>query len=74
MVTGRADESDLSAMQLLSQDFYRTVVLSVAETENDAILGFAKAGALVVRTTPTGTWTESWRNAMEHGWSTATDG
>lgn len=74
MVTGRADEADLSAMQLLSQDFYRTVVLSVSETDNDAILGFARAGALVVRTTPTGTWTESWRNAMEHGWSTATAG
>jgi uncharacterized protein (DUF58 family) len=74
MVTGRADEEDLAAMQLLGQDFYRTVVLSVAETENDAILGFARAGALVVRTNPTGTWTESWRNAMEHGWSTATAG
>jgi uncharacterized protein (DUF58 family) len=74
MVTGRADQADLAAMQLLSQDFYRTVVLSVAETENDAILGFARAGALVVRTNPTGTWTESWRNAMEHGWSTATAG
>jgi uncharacterized protein (DUF58 family) len=74
MVTGRADQADLAAMQLLSQDFYRTVVLSVAETENDAILGFAKAGALVVRSNPTGTWTESWRNAMEHGWSTATAG
>jgi uncharacterized protein (DUF58 family) len=74
MVTGRPDESDLAAMQLLGQDFYRTVVLSVAETENDTILGFAKAGALVVRTTPAGTWTESWHNAMEHGWSTATAG
>ena len=74
MVTGRADEADLAAMRLLSQDFYRTVVLSVAETENDAILGFAKAGALVVRSSPTGTWTEPWRNAMEHGWSTATAG
>jgi uncharacterized protein (DUF58 family) len=74
MVTGRADDADLSAMQLLSQDFYRTVVLSVAESENDAILGFARAGALVVRTTPDGSWAESWRNAMEHGWSTASAG
>jgi uncharacterized protein (DUF58 family) len=74
MVTGHADQADLAAMQLLSQDFYRTVVLSVAESENDAILGFARAGALVVRTNPTGTWTEPWRNAMEHGWSTATAG
>jgi uncharacterized protein (DUF58 family) len=74
MVTGRADDADIAAMQLLSQDFYRTVVLSVAEAENQAILSFARAGALVVRTTPDGTWAESWRNAMEHGWSTASAG
>ncbi|MDA2979569.1 MAG: DUF58 domain-containing protein, partial [Actinomycetota bacterium] len=74
LVTGHADAADLAAMQLLSQDFYRTVVLSVAESENEAILGFAKAGALVVQATPDGTWAESWRNAMEHGWSTASAG
>jgi hypothetical protein len=74
MVTGEADDADLAAFQLLSQDFYRTVVLSVEQGENDEIMGFARAGALVVRTTPTGVWSESWRNAMEHGWSTASAG
>jgi uncharacterized protein (DUF58 family) len=74
MVTGAPDDSDLSAFQLLSQDFYRTVVLSVSDGDNDPIIGFARAGALVVRTTPTGEWAESWRNAMEHGWSTVSAG
>ena len=74
MVTGEADAADLAAFQLLSQDFYRTVVLSVEQGENDEIMGFARAGALVVRTTPDGVWSESWRNAMEHGWSTASAG
>jgi uncharacterized protein (DUF58 family) len=74
MVTGEADETDLAALQLLSQDFYKTVVLSVEQGENDEIAGFARAGALVVRTTPDGVWSESWRNAMEHGWSTASAG
>jgi hypothetical protein len=74
MVTGEADQADLAAFQLLSQDFYRTVVLSVDQGENDEIMGFARAGALVVRTTPDGVWSESWRNAMEHGWSTASAG
>ncbi|MCB1246689.1 MAG: DUF58 domain-containing protein [Acidimicrobiia bacterium] len=74
VVTGRADEADLSAVQLLSQDFYRTVVLSVTNGASDALLGLARIGALVVRSTPDGTWTDSWRNAMEHGWSTATAG
>ncbi|MEN8042128.1 MAG: DUF58 domain-containing protein [Actinomycetota bacterium] len=74
MVTGLADDADLAAFQLLSQDFYRTVVLSVEQGENDDIIGFARAGALVVRTSPDGTWADSWRNAMEHGWSTASAG
>lgn len=74
MVTGKADEDDLASFQLLSQDFYRTVVLSVSKDDDDVIMGFARLGALVVRTTPDGTWAPSWRNAMEHGWSTATAG
>jgi uncharacterized protein (DUF58 family) len=74
MVTGSPDDSDLSAFQLLSQDFYKTVVLSVSNVDNESMVGFATAGALVVRTTPSGEWAESWRNAMEHGWSTASAG
>jgi len=74
MVTGKADEADLAALQLLSKDFYKTVVLSVEQGENEEMAGFARAGALVVRTTPDGVWSESWRNAMEHGWSTASAG
>ena len=74
MVTGRADDADLASFQLLSQDFYRTVVLSVGEGDDEAILGFARLGALIVRATADGTWADSWRNAMEHGWSTATAG
>ncbi|MFV1998959.1 MAG: DUF58 domain-containing protein [Acidimicrobiia bacterium] len=74
MVTGSPDEADLSAFHLLSQDFYKTVVLSVSEGDNDTVIGFARAGALVVRTTAADTWAEPWRNAMEHGWSTASAG
>lgn len=74
MVTGAPDEDDLAAFQLLSQDFYRTVVLSVGPGDNEEMLGFARAGALVVRTTPNGSWTEPWRYAMEHGWSIASAG
>jgi uncharacterized protein (DUF58 family) len=74
MVTGAPDDSDLSTFQLLSQDFYRTVVLSVSPDDNDSMVGFATAGALVVRSTPDGAWAESWRNAMEHGWSTVSAG
>jgi uncharacterized protein (DUF58 family) len=74
MVTGDADEADVAAVKLLGQDFYKTVVLSVDQGENGKVDGFARAGALVVRSTPDGVWSESWRNAMEHGWSTASAG
>ena len=74
MVTGEPDDADLSAFQLLGQDFYRTVVLSVSAGDDGAVVGFARLGGLVVRTTPQGSWAESWRNTMEHGWSTATAG
>lgn len=74
MITGQPDDADLAAFVLLSQNFYRTVVLSVGEGENEEILGFARTGALVVRTTPGGSWAEPWRNAMEHGWSIASVG
>ncbi|MGI9641637.1 MAG: DUF58 domain-containing protein, partial [Acidimicrobiia bacterium] len=74
MVTGRPDDADLASFQLLGQDFYRTVVLSVSNGDDEAVVGFARLGAMVVRTRPEGTWAESWREAMEHGWSTATAG
>ncbi len=74
MVTGSPDNADLSAFQLLSQDFYRTVVLSVTDRHNDSVIGFARGGALIVRSSPSGTWAESWQDAMEHGWSTASAG
>ncbi len=74
MVTGEPDDADLAAFQLLGQDFYRTVVLSVSAGDDGAVVGFARLGGLVVRTTPQGSWAESWRNTMEHGWSTATAG
>ncbi len=74
VVTGAPDDADLAAVQLLSQDFYRTVVLSVSDGDADPLVGFARIGALVVRTTPDGTWAEAWRNTMEHGWSTASAG
>ena len=74
MVTGDPDDADLASFQLLSQDFYRTVVMSVTNGDDDSILGFARLGGLVVRTAPESTWAESWRNAMEHGWSTASAG
>jgi len=74
MVTGQVDGDDVAVFQKISQDFSRSVVLSVTEGQNTGMVGFENAGALIVHTQPNGAWAGAWRNAMEYGWSTASAG
>ena len=74
LVTGPPDESDLAAFQALGRDFYRTVVMSVAQPGTEAILQFARGGAVTVRSEPDSHWAPAWKEAIERSWSTATAG
>ena len=74
LVTGAPDESDLAAFQALGRDFYRTVVLSVAKPGTEAILQFARGGAVTVPSEPGSRWAPTWKEAIERSWSTATAG
>ncbi len=74
LVTGVADDADLAVFRTFGRDFYRTLVMSVAEAENEAILRLGRAGVLAVLGSPETPWTGPWRNAMERAWSTATAG
>jgi uncharacterized protein (DUF58 family) len=74
LVTGPPDESDLAAFQALGRDFYRTVVMSVAQPGTEAILQFARGGAITVRSEPDSHWAPAWKEAIERSWSTATAG
>ena len=74
LITGPPDDADLATYRLLSRDFYRTVVMAVAERANEAILQFARAGAATAVTPPNGSWATVWKDTMERTWSTATAG
>jgi uncharacterized protein (DUF58 family) len=74
LITGPPDDADLGAFRLLSRDFYRTVVMSVADRANEGILQFARAGAATAVTPASGSWSTVWKETMERTWSTATAG
>ena len=74
MVTGPPDGADVAVYRVLSRDFRRTIVMAVAQTRNEAILQFSRAGVVTVLAGPTEKWAPVWREAMERTWSTATAG
>ena len=74
LVTGAPDSEDLEAYRLLSRDYLKSVVMTVAQDENDGILQLKRGGAITIRTRPGGSWAPAWRDAMERAWSTATAG
>jgi uncharacterized protein (DUF58 family) len=74
MVTGAPDEADLDVYRTLGRDYLRTVVMSVAQRENEAILQLKRAGAISVLAGVGSSWAPVWREAMERAWSTATAG
>ncbi len=74
MATGDPDDDDLAVYRVLSRDYVKTVVMAVAQPDNEAILQFQRAGALTVITRPPSKWAPAWREAMEQAWSTATAG
>lgn len=74
LVTGRPDDSHLAVYRTLGRDFVRTLVMSVTEDQNDAILQFRAAGAVTVQSASTSKWAPAWQEAMERAWHSATAG
>lgn len=74
LVTGAPDDTDLAVFRLLSRDYVKAVVMSVAVRDNEAIIHLRRAGAIVIRTGTGSPWAPAWREAMERTWSTATAG
>lgn len=74
VVTGVPDDEDLAVYRMLSGDYLRTIVMSVAQDENEAILRMRRVGAITVLARPGAAWAPAWREAMERAWSTATAG
>jgi uncharacterized protein (DUF58 family) len=74
MVTGTPDDTDLAVFRMLSRDYLKTVLMAVAQKQNEAILQLRRAGAIPVVAGVGATWAPAWREAMERAWSTATAG
>ena len=74
MVTGVLDSGGVSVFKTLSRDYYKTVVMTVSERENEALHQVQRAGAVAVTSGPASKWAPAWREAMEKTWSTASAG
>ena len=74
LVTGTPDDSHLGVYRTLGQDYVRTLLMSVTNAPNDAILQFRAAGAVTVLSSSTSKWAPAWHEAMERTWSSATAG
>lgn len=74
MVTGVLDSGGVSVFKTLSRDYYKTIVMTVSERENDALSQVQRAGAVAVASGPASKWAPAWRDAMEKTWSTASAG
>jgi uncharacterized protein (DUF58 family) len=74
MVTGVLDGGGVSVFKTLSRDYYKTIVMTVSERENEALHQVQRAGAVAVASGPASKWAPAWREAMEKTWSTASAG
>ncbi|MCP4305271.1 MAG: DUF58 domain-containing protein [bacterium] len=74
MVTGVLDSGGVSVFKTLSRDYYKTIVMTVSERENEALHQVKRAGAVAVASGPASKWAPAWREAMEKTWSTASAG
>jgi uncharacterized protein (DUF58 family) len=74
IVTGVLDTDGVAVFKTLSRDYYKAVVMTVAERENEAVGQVKRGGAVVVSSGPASQWAPAWRDAMERTWSTATAG
>jgi len=74
LVAGTPDDSHLAIYKMLGRDYVRTLLMSVTNRPNDAIMKFQAAGAVTVLSSSTARWAPAWREAMERAWSTATAG
>lgn len=74
MVTGVLDYGGVSVFKTLGRDYTKTIVMTVSERENAALLQLKRGGAVAVISGPASSWAPAWREAMEKTWSTATAG
>jgi len=74
LVTGILDADGVSVFKTLSRDYYKAIVMTVSERENESMSQVQRAGAVAVTSGPASHWAPAWKEAMEKTWSTASAG
>lgn len=74
LVTGVLDSAGVSVFKTLGRDYYKTIVMTVSERENEPLHQVQRGGAVTVTSGPASKWAPSWGDAMEKTWSTASAG
>lgn len=71
LVSGLADRALLGVQQLLSNDYRTTVLMGVATTTSQTLIGFHRMGVPTITTEPGGEWRNQWSRAMRSAWDVA---
>lgn len=74
IVTGRADESVLTAFRYMTRAFGRTMVLAVGDADEATLAMMQRSGAATVSVAAGESWAAAWATATESTWRTATAG
>ncbi len=70
LITGVGDNELLEAQRLLSRDFGRTVLLSVADETPESLVQFQRGGATTITVGPHDPWAPAWLKGVQSTWST----
>lgn len=71
LVTGLADRDLLGVQQLLANQYRSTILMGVATTTAQTLIGFHRMGATTVTVEPGTTWRDEWSMAMRTAWDVA---
>ena len=71
LITGQADRDLLGVQQLLANQYRSTILMGVATTTPQTLIGFQRAGATTVTVEPGEDWRNEWSRAMRAAWDVA---
>ena len=71
LITGVPDEALIAASRMLSNEFGRTMLLTVSDGSAAAVGQFQQTGALTISVGPHDPWGPAWLKGVDSAWSTA---
>jgi uncharacterized protein (DUF58 family) len=71
LVTGQADRDLLGVQQILANQYRSTILMGVATTTPQTLIGFQRIGVTTVTIEPAENWRNEWSMAMRAAWDVA---